>query len=143
VAGKTLEMLIPERFRDVHRQHFAHFAASDEAARRMAQRDDVFGLRKNGEEFPAEASISKVIVAGVPLFSVVLRDITEWRRTEEALRHAVIARDEVLGIVAHDLRNPLTTIVHSVQLAQRRPDADLGKRLGTILQAAGRMNALN
>src|SRR5262249_3770285 len=109
VIGQPLEMLIPERLRAVHRRHFADFAASPEAARKMGQRSDVYGLRRNGHEFPAEASISKVVVDGATLFSVVLRDITEPKVAEEALRRAVAARDEVLGIVAHDLRNPLTS----------------------------------
>jgi PAS domain S-box-containing protein len=46
VVGKPFELLIPERFRGVHRQHFARFTASDdETARKMAESRDVFGLR--------------------------------------------------------------------------------------------------
>jgi PAS domain S-box-containing protein len=143
LIGKPLEMLIPERFRVAHRQHFARFAASDDAARRMAERQEVFGLRSNGEEFPTEASISKVVVAGVTLFSVVLRDVTERKNIEAALRRAVSARDHVLGIVAHDLRNPLASIVQSVTLAQQATALEqLVKPLGIIERASTRMNHL-
>jgi PAS domain S-box-containing protein len=143
VIGKPLEMLIPDRFRVAHRQHFARFFASQETSRTMAQRQDVFGLCKNGKEFPAEASISKVGVGGVMLFSVVLRDITERKSIDEALRRAVTAREQVLRIVAHDLRNPLTTIMQSAALAQRGSEPErLNKRLDIISRAAVRMDHL-
>jgi PAS domain S-box-containing protein len=143
VVGRALEILIPERFRVIHRQHFAQFAAGHETARKMAQLQDVFGLRKNGEEFPAEASISKVVVGGMTLFSVVLRDVTERRSIEQALRRALSAQDHVLGIVAHDLRNPLTSIVQCVALVQRGSEPErLNKRLDIISRAANRMNHL-
>ena len=143
VIGKPLELLIPERLRAVHRQHFARFAAGTEASRTIDERQNVIGLRRNGEEFPGEASISKVDVDGVTLFSVVLRDITERKKTDEALRRAVTARDHVLGIVAHDLRNPLASIVQSVTLAQQTTAVErLGKPLGIIARAATRMDHL-
>jgi signal transduction histidine kinase len=109
----------------------------------MAERQDVFGLRRNGEEFPAEASISKVVVGGVALFSVVLRDITERKSIEMALRRAVAAREQVLAVVAHDLRNPLASIVQCVALAKREPTSErLSRPLQIISRAAGRMDHL-
>jgi PAS domain S-box-containing protein len=141
--AKPLQMLIPERLHGIHQRQFARFAASQETSRPIDRRRDVIGLRRNGEEFPAEASISKVDVDGVRLFSVVLRDITERKKTEEALRRAVTARDHVLSIVAHDLRNPLASIVQSVTLAQQTTAVErLGKPLGIILRAATRMDHL-
>ena len=61
----------------------------------MAERREVYGLRKSGEEFPAEASISKVTVGSETFFSVVLRDITYRKSVEAALERAVAARDVV------------------------------------------------
>ena len=142
LLGEPLEILIPERFRAVHRQHFARFAAGHEAARKMGQRQDVFGVRKNGEEFPAEASISKVTVGEATLFSVVLRDITDRKSTEEALRRAVTARDHVLGIVAHDLRNPLSNIIECLALERRGTGPVSAKTMEIVSRAATRMNHL-
>jgi PAS domain S-box-containing protein len=143
VIGKPLEMLIPERLRAVHLRHFAGFVAGGEATRRIAERQNLFGLRRNGEEFPVEASISKVGVGGVTLFSVVLRDVTARKSIEAALRRAVAARDQMLGIVAHDLRNPLASIMQSAELAQRGPEPErLSKRLDMISRAAARMDHL-
>ncbi len=145
VMGSSLERLIPERFRQAHRDHFARFAAAQEKARRMAQRLDVTGLRKNGEEFPAEASISKVVVGGSTILSVVLRDITYRKSVERALERAIAARDDVLGIVAHDLRNPLSAIVMEADSLGRRgpePDRRNPRARQLILKSADRMNRL-
>ena len=112
-------------------------------AQTMAERREIFGLRKNGEEFPAEGSISKVTVGGATFFSVVLRDVTYRKSVEEALQRAVAARDDVLGIVAHDLRNPLNTILMQASLLERlepEPERrDQTPRL-VITRSAKRMN---
>jgi PAS domain S-box-containing protein len=69
--------------------------------------------------------------------------IERLQESEEALRRAVAARDQVLGIVAHDLRNPLMSIVHSVQLAERKPESEvLAKPLSIVARGAARMNQL-
>ena len=63
--GAPLDILIPERLRAIHRQHVERFAAGSEVARRMGERGaTISGLRKNGEEFPADAAISKLEVGG-------------------------------------------------------------------------------
>ena len=80
--GRDLNVLIPERFRVEHPGHMVRFAASDVVARRMGERSDIFGLRRDGTEFPAEASISKLDTPAGRLFSVVLRDITARKRAE-------------------------------------------------------------
>lgn len=59
MIGTCLERLLPERYRTTHSTSFAAFAAGDATARTMAERREVYGLRKSGEEFPAEASISQ------------------------------------------------------------------------------------
>jgi PAS domain S-box-containing protein len=84
ILGRTLDLLLPARFRNTHAQHIARFGESDIAARRMGERRPISGLRANGEEFPAEASISKIDVGGERIYTVVLRDISERQRTERA-----------------------------------------------------------
>jgi PAS domain S-box-containing protein len=67
------------------------------------------------------------------------------RRSETALQRAVAARDQILGIVAHDLRNPLGTIFMQASALQRggpEPDRRSRKPRDTILRAANRMNRL-
>lgn len=86
-VGAPLEMLIPERFRIAHRRHVADFSTSRDVARRMGQRDaEICGLRRNGEEFPADASISRLHVDGATILTVVVRDISEQKRIEREQR---------------------------------------------------------
>jgi PAS domain S-box-containing protein len=85
IIGQPLELLIPERFRHTHRGHVDGFWASPQNSRRMGERQNVAGLRKDGSEFPAEASISKIEIGGERIFTVVLQDITERRNAAEQL----------------------------------------------------------
>jgi PAS domain S-box-containing protein len=86
-VGAALDMLIPERFRALHREHVDKFVSGPTTARRVGQRETpIFGLRKNGEEFPADAAISKLEIGGKRIMTVALRDITDQRRIEEEQR---------------------------------------------------------
>lgn len=86
IVGRPLELLIPQRFQDAHPAHIRGFAASRVRARRMGERGQISGIRKNGEEFPAEAAISQLGEDGAKVYSVVLRDVTERKRAEEIQR---------------------------------------------------------
>lgn len=86
VIGKPLDFLLPQRFAHAHQAHVKEFARSGEVSRTMAQRREVFGRRKEGAEFPAEASISKLQLGEEMLFTVILRDVTERKEAAEALR---------------------------------------------------------
>jgi PAS domain S-box-containing protein len=86
VIGQPLEMLIPQRYRASHSSHVREFGSSEVRARRMGERGQILGLRKNGEEFPAEAAISHLGSDGREVYSVVLRDVTDRRRAHETQR---------------------------------------------------------
>src|SRR5271166_5935898 len=75
VSGRPLDILLPERFAQVHRGHIHDFYGASIVARRMGERTDILGLRQDGTEFPAEATISKVEVDGQIMFTVILRDV--------------------------------------------------------------------
>ena len=97
VMGKPLHILLPERFRQRHDEHVRGFALDARRARKMGERVPVIvGLRKNGEEFRAEAAISRIEVGGERLFTAVLRDVGERVRYLE--EQSFLARvGEVLG----------------------------------------------
>lgn len=86
ILGKPLDILIPERLRSSHKSHIAGFTAGDAAARRMGERGEIFGRRKDGSEFPAEASIMKTTSPDGDFFTTILRDATQRKNDEAALR---------------------------------------------------------
>jgi PAS domain S-box-containing protein len=107
--GAPLEILVPERFRARHRRHVERFANGEVSSRRMGERVmEIVGLRKSGEEFPADASISKLKVDGMRILTVALRDVTEQKRHEEEQRFL----SEVGSVLAStlDLQATLTSI---------------------------------
>lgn len=82
--GGSLGRFIPERFRDAHIAHLRHFGDTGVTSRSMGTKGALWAVRTNGEEFPIEASISHAIDGDKKLFTVIIRDITERRRAEEA-----------------------------------------------------------
>jgi PAS domain S-box-containing protein len=107
VMGQKLEKLIPERYRATHSSHVHTFGRSGIRARKMGERGQILGLRKNGEEFPAEAAISHLGPEGRQVFSVVLRDVTDRRRAHETQRLLAEAGETLASSLGHDetLRN--------------------------------------
>ena len=112
-------MLLPERFRDVHRRHVDAAAAGATGARRMGARAEIFGRRKNGEEFPADAAISKIRVEGTTLLTVSVRDVTEQKRIERehkllaevgAVFSSSLVYEETLGSIAELLVSQLADV---------------------------------
>jgi len=100
--GRHLAILLPARFRASHDAHLDRFARSATTARRMGERRAIFGLRADGTEFPAEASISKLVAPDGILFTVVLRDITNQKRAEEDERFLGVASSELAQTLAVD-----------------------------------------
>jgi PAS domain S-box-containing protein len=88
MIGQPISVLIPARFIGAHDGYIKNFGSSSDSLRAMNERGSIFGLRKDGTEFPAEASISKLEVAGEKVLTVRLRDITERKRAEEAARRS-------------------------------------------------------
>ena len=86
VLGQSVETLIPMPQRSRHAQDVEKFVATGVTRRTMSHHSVVRGLRKDGSEFPAEASISHLVVDGEHLLTVIMRDVTERERAEQAIR---------------------------------------------------------
>ena len=86
--GAPLSWFIPERFRAGHHDHIRRFGETGTSSRRMGALRIVTGLRRNGEEFPIDASISQISESGARFYTVILRDVTERVRGEEALKRS-------------------------------------------------------
>lgn len=111
VIGERVEMLLPHSDRPAHIGHVRTFASGDGmAGRLMGHRREVRGRRKNGDEFPAEAMVSRQTIDGRTILTVVHRDISE-RKELEAHREAA-ARE-----LDHRLRNVLSVVNSLVSLS--------------------------
>ena len=110
VVGTSLERLLPERFREMHAHHIRRFGEGAEVARRMGERRAIFGLRKNGNQFPAEASISRLDLPDGRLFTVVMRDITARRRLEE--HQAFLTKASAVLATSLDYESTLLSVAH-------------------------------
>ena len=99
VLGRTLDILLPEASRALHRHLVADFGSVPSGQRPMAGRPAIRGRRKDGREFAAEGSLSKVTVGGETLFTAILRDLTDQRRAEDALRETERRLQAIAGNV--------------------------------------------
>jgi PAS domain S-box-containing protein len=125
VLGQSLDLLLPMRFSEQHRHHIADFGKSPSPARRMGERREIFGRHKDGNEFPAEASISKLDMGNECVYTVILRYITDRKQVERM-------KDEFVSVVSHELRTPLTSIHGSLGMLASGllpTDSEQGKRL--------------
>lgn len=89
IIGHPLDMLLPEATLTAHRQHVNDFARSTATTRLMSERREISGRRKDGQIFPAEASISKLEGSEEGILTVVLRDITQRKQAVAEREHLI------------------------------------------------------
>ncbi|MFN2542517.1 MAG: PAS domain S-box protein [Chthoniobacterales bacterium] len=87
VVGQPLTMLMPERYRDAHCKGLARFQATGES-RVVGKTIELRGVRKDGIEFPLDLSIATWKTEACAFFSAIIRDITERKQAEDALRQS-------------------------------------------------------
>ncbi|MDQ3897503.1 MAG: PAS domain S-box protein [Actinomycetota bacterium] len=137
LVGQPVETLVPEQFRPRHASHRSGFAHSPQA-RPMGAGLELFGVRRDGTEFPVEISLSPLETDEGLLVSAAVRDITERKRAEsivlsalkrereltERLRELDRIKSDFVATVSHELRTPLTNIIGTIELLA---DGDFGQ----------------
>jgi PAS domain S-box-containing protein len=108
LLGQSVDILVPARYRGQHPRHRETFAAHP-GTRAIGAGRDLFGLRKDGTEFPVEIGLNPIRTRdGLVILSVII-DISERKRNERL-------KDEFVATVSHELRTPLTSIAGSLGL---------------------------
>jgi PAS domain S-box-containing protein len=139
LLGERVELLVPERFRRAHVMHRGGFFA-DPGTRLMGAELELFGLRKDGTEFPAEISLSSMESGSGPLAITAIRDVTE-RLIAESVTNEEVHRREIVaamlqaeeaerGRIATSLHDDtiqvMTASLIAIDRVLKRPCADEG-----------------
>jgi len=139
VLDQPLDLLLPNRYTLAHHQHIKTFSHSQGKARRMGERQAIFGRRKDGTEFPAEASISKLILDNQVMFTAFVQDITERKQFEEKLQQSETRLKTIItatcdGIMIVDRQGQVCFAnPAAAQLFDMTPDALLNYQWGMPL----------
>ena len=132
LIGQPVEMLIPERLRERHVEHRRGFSAAP-TVRSMGSGLQLLAHRKDGTVCPVEVSLSPLNTPEGPHVIAVVRDVTRRRELERF-------RDEYVGYISHDLKNPLSVIALQTRLLTRwlagRTSSDEQRALGVIAESA-------
>jgi len=140
VLGAPLDSLLPARFRGTHRGHVEKFGKTGVTSRRMGDTTTLWALRADGSEFPIEAAISQASEGGATYYTVILRDITMRKQSEDALKRSqqelrelsarvLEAREEEKTRIARELHDELGQLLTALKmdlswLRERLPPGD-------------------
>jgi PAS domain S-box-containing protein len=127
VLGNPLEMLMPERFRKPHHGFVGQFGRTGVSSRPMGHQRIVAAQRRNGEEFPIDASISQVQVGSERYYTVILRDVSrrvaaerDLAQVREELRELAVAsrtaREQENARISRELHDELGQNLTSLKM---------------------------
>ncbi|MGA9589193.1 MAG: PAS domain-containing sensor histidine kinase [Salegentibacter sp.] len=110
LEGQQLEVLIPQRYHSQHGQHFEHFLEHSES-RSMGHGRDLYGVKKNGENFPVEAGLNPFTIEGEDYVMSLIIDITVRKETQQQIRELNTQLEDKIKVRTRELQ-------HTVQKLQ-------------------------
>jgi len=139
LIGQSVEILVPERFRQHHASYRASFFG-DSKPRPMGVGRDLAGCRSDGSEFPVEIGLNPINTeAGVMVLASII-DITERQRSQQRLEDALLEKTVLLNEVHHRVKNNLQVITSLLNL---QADHAADPRLRAMLaESCGRVKAM-
>lgn len=143
MLGRPIEMLVPPRFKTHHPAKREGYA-SNPKTRPMGAGLDLYALRKDGTEFPAEISLSPLHTPKGVYVTAAIRDTTERKRQLEEenrrIQETNRLKSEFLANMSHELRTPLNAIIGFSELMVNGKVGDMlpdqKEYLGDILTSA-------
>ena len=118
VGRRVADTIIPGHYRDAHLRGFKHFLATGEGPI-LNKRIEITAIHRDGHEFPVELTVTAIRSEPTWHFTAFVRDLTEKRRVEEALRGArdeltrvtrLTAMGQLSASIAHEINQPLMAI---------------------------------
>jgi PAS domain S-box-containing protein len=155
IVGAPLERFVPTAQRERHRAEVARFGASGQSARAMGGGREVVALRGDGREIPVDVTVSQLQFDGQPLYTAILRDCSERRRAQSALRDSearlrrLVANQEQVREgervrIARELHDDLQQTLAAIKLdlvsaaaLARQQSPQLGPLLATLDELVG------
>ncbi|WP_421937629.1 ATP-binding protein [Phenylobacterium sp.] len=145
VVGQGIEILMPDRSRKSHPGHVRKFLKDSRPSLRMHERSIIFGQRKGGEEFPAEASLAKLETGDGVAFTTIIRDLSAWHASEarlnearERAERASLAKSVFLANMSHEIRTPLNGVLGVTSALAKTPLNPRQRDMVRLVETSGR-----
>ncbi len=140
LIGSSIEALVPKRFREDHTQLRETYKRSPHP-RLMGSGRDLYGLRKNGTEFPIEVGLNPIAIRSGPMVMCVVSDITLRKQAQDAAaRHAAELErsnrelEEFAHLASHDLQEPLRMVGSYTELIAAKYKGKLDPQADKYIQ---------